>query len=483
MLSRYYKKYLNLPIAARAAMWFVICTMLQKCISFVTVPIFTRIMPTEEYGLYSTYLSVYSIMTVFCTLCMEKCIYINGIAKANNEKEKDEIAVPLLSLSGVITVIIFAIYLLFNEYFNKILGLTTPLMCLMFAQILFEPPVIFWSTKQRYEYKYIKLVVLTISMVLANSLLGIAFVLCSSQNQAVSRTLSIVLVQMIFGGICYLYFFKKGRKIFSCKDWLHALKVQLPLLPHSLSLTVLSSSDRIMINSIVGATQAAIYSVAYSSGYVVSTLKNSIVSAMTPWIYEKIKQKDYKSIKELTKPIMLLVTVLTFAFIAFAPEIIYIMAPAQYHEAIYVIPPVAASSYFTFLYNMFSNISFYYEKTKKIMLASVAGASLNLVLNAICIPAFGYIAAGYTTLVCYIFFTIVHYKMMRKICKDELENASPFDIKYILGLSVVVLAFTIMFSIIYNNTIIRYVVLIVLIIFMIIKRRIFVDAINTFRRR
>ena len=94
---------------------------------------------------------------------------------------------------------------------------------------------------------------------------------------------------------------------------------------------------------------------------------------------------------------MVLVTFISAVFIALAPEIIFVMAPVQYHEAVYVIPPVAASSYFTFLYNFFSIVGMYYEKTKKIMVASVSGAVLNLVLNVICINLFGYIAAAYTT--------------------------------------------------------------------------------------
>lgn len=483
MIRKYYRKYLNISVAARAAMWFVVCTVLQRCISFVSVPIFTRLMPTAEYGLYSTYLSVYSIATVVCTLSMEKCVYINGIAKASSEKEKDDLAIPLLSLSGVLTVVLFIVYLIFHNQINGLLKLPTTLMCLVFAQVLFEPAVVFWSTKQRYEYKYIALVALTIGMVVANAALGILFVVLSKTNQAVARVFSIVIVQVIIGCICYIYFFRKAGAIFRCKDWKHTLHVQVPLLPHSLSLTVLSSSDRIMINSIVGTTQAAIYSVAYSCGYVVTTIKNSIVSAMTPWIYEKMKKKDYVSIRLITKPIMLLITLMTFAFIAFAPEIVYLLAPKEYHEAIYVIPPVAASSYFTFLYNMFSNVSFYYEETKKIMFASISGAILNLILNGICIPIFGYVAAGYTTLVCYMMFTVAHYFIMKTISRKEGITEDIFDMKFILIVSATVLVITTAFSFIYSSTIIRYSVLLLLLGVIVLKRRYFFDTLKVIKEK
>ena len=45
-------KYRSLSVQAKAALWFTICSFLQKGISFITVPIFTRLMSTEDlYGL------------------------------------------------------------------------------------------------------------------------------------------------------------------------------------------------------------------------------------------------------------------------------------------------------------------------------------------------------------------------------------------------------------------------------------------------
>lgn len=471
LIQKLYRKYKKIPVAARAGLWFVACTMLQKCIAFITVPIFTRLMPTAEYGLYSTYLSWYSILTVFCTLNMHSVIYVNNYTKADSQKEKDDAAVPLLLLSAVLTIVLFVVYLIFHTWLDELIGMPFMLVCLLFAQILFEPPVSFWGMQQRFEYKYVILVARTISMVTLNAVLGILFVWLSSSNEAIARACSIVLVQVIFGGIFYVYFWKRAGKAFSTKGWKHALAVQLPLLPHSLSLTILSSSDRIMISNMVGAAQAGIYSVAYSAGYVVNVLKNSIVDALKPWIYQRIKDGNYAAIRKTINGVMILITLITAVFTAFAPEIIYIMAPSQYHEAVYVIPPVSASSYFTFLYNIFSIVGLYYEKTKKIMWASVSGAILNLLLNAICIPVFGYIAAAYTTLACYIFFSFAHYRIMKSICKANLNNMEVYDIRFIFLMSAVVIAFSIVFTLTYSNVLIRYGIILILVAIILVKRK------------
>ena len=478
IIQQLYRKYKKIPVVARAGLWFVACTMLQKCISFITVPIFTRIMPTEEYGLYSTYLSWYSILTVFCTLNMHSVVYVNDYTKADTQREKDEAAVPLLSLSTLLTIVVFIIYLIFHSWLDKLIGLPFALVCLLFAQILFEPPVNFWSMQQRFEYKYVILVARTIAMVVLNAVLGITFVWLASSNEAIARACSIVLVQVIFGGIFYVYFWKRAGKLFSTKGWKHALEVQLPLLPHSLSLTILSSSDRIMISNMVGVAKAGIYSVAYSAGYIVNVFKNSIVDALKPWIYQKIRDKNYLAIRKTVNSVMVLVTLISAVFTAFAPEVIYIMAPAQYHEAIYVIPPVSASSYFTFLYNIFSIVGLYYEKTKKIMWASVSGAILNLVLNAICIPVFGYIAAAYTTLVCYMFFSFAHYLIMKSICKTYLDNVEIYDIKFILLMSTIMVALTVVFTFTYSSSMIRYGVILALAVVIFAQRKTLMNTVK-----
>lgn len=45
-------KYRSIPVQVKASLWFLICAFLQKGISFITTPIFTRLLSTSEYGQY-----------------------------------------------------------------------------------------------------------------------------------------------------------------------------------------------------------------------------------------------------------------------------------------------------------------------------------------------------------------------------------------------------------------------------------------------
>ena len=53
------------------------------------------------------------------------------------------------------------------------------------------------------------------------------------------------------------------------------------------------------------------------------------------------------------------------------------------------------------------------------MAASMAAAGANVVLNFIFIRLFGYIAAGYTTLACYMLYSVGHYIVSKRILVNE----------------------------------------------------------------
>ena len=75
----------------------------------------------------------------------------------------------------------------------------------------------------------------------------------------------------------------------------NALKLDLPLIPHYLSMTVLGSSDRIMINSLCGKSYTALYSVPYNASMIMQIVTSSINSSFIPWTYQKCVKKGNDS--------------------------------------------------------------------------------------------------------------------------------------------------------------------------------------------
>ena len=152
----------------------------------------------------------------------------------------------------------------------------------------------------------------------------------------------------------------------------------------------------------------------------------------------------------------------------FAPELIFIMAPKEYYEAIWIIPPVATSILFVFIYQIFGNIEFFYKEKKYMTFASIFSALINVLLNYLLIPKFGYIVAGYTTLISYMFFGYMHYFFAKKVMKRN-TNEWVFRFKDILLVSSILIGSSLIILFTYSNNILRYSLIVVLFIAIILN--------------
>ena len=118
----------------------------------------------------------------------------------------------------------------------------------------------------------------------------------NANDKVIARILGLVLVEMI--GFSWLSFVQIiiGKIFYSKKYWKYAILFNLPLIPHYLSQIVLNSADRIMISSMVGESEAGIYSLAYSLSSIMTLFNTALMQTLNPWIYKKIKEQDIKSI-------------------------------------------------------------------------------------------------------------------------------------------------------------------------------------------
>ena len=249
-------KYRSLSVQAKAALWFTICSFLQKGISFITVPIFTRLMSTEEYGTYTVYLSWLQILTIMTSLYLFNGVYDNAMAKY--EKQRDEYTSAMQGLTLVITGAVFALYCFTSGFWEKILNLPKSMILLMFLEALLSPALSYWSGRQRFEYRYRILVCVTILQALMNPIASLVLIRMNG-GTAMMRILGIVGVQICICVPIIVFQFCKGKEFFSKEYWGYALRIGIPIVPHYLSGIILNQGDRIMIDKMVGKTEVALY--------------------------------------------------------------------------------------------------------------------------------------------------------------------------------------------------------------------------------
>ena len=457
----------NIPLAAKVSLAYAICNIFQRCLSFITMPLFTRLLTTEQYGQYTIYQSWLGILTIFITLNLAYGSFNTAMIKY--EKDRDAYISSIQSIAVLLACIFLVIYFPLKKYWNTLFELPTFFIIVMVFEILFGFSINIWTAKQRFEYKYINVIISTLILTIVSPIIALFFVLIS-EERGYARIVGYSSVYIILGAIFFIYNLLKGKKIFQKEYWKYALGFNIPLIAYYLSQVVFNQSDRIMINKYCGASEAAIYGVAYNLAMILTFVLNAINGAYVPWYYERIKQGKTSENKKISLMISAFIALLIIGVIWYAPEVIYVMAGNEYTEAIPVVAPVAISLLLLFYSQLFINLEFYYEEKKSLVYASIGAAVINIVLNAILIPKTSFVIAGYTTLLSYLLFAICNYFASKRIIYKHNIKDESFDITKLVSLFILFVIVSFIGVALYDYLLIRIIITLIVLFVIFIYR-------------
>lgn len=461
---------------SKASIVFLFVSIIQKGLAYLTTPIYTNLLTTEEYGQVSLFLTWFQLIGIVAMFSLQAGVFNNGMLEYKNDR--DGYMFSMLILSNIITAITGCVVIGGYSFWGKYIKLDMPLIFLMLALFLTQPAMNFWQSRQRFEYKYKMLAVATLSSCIASPIIAVLCIIKFPNQRLYARLFGAESTLIVFYIFFYIYIILKAKGKLKTSYWKFAFTFNLPLIPHYLSQYLLSSSDRVMISYFVGDSQTAFYSVAYSVAAVVTIVWSAINTSLLPFTYENCEKKNYKRISEITIPLILVYAASCMAIILFAPELIAIMSTQEYRIAIYVVPPIVGGVFFQCLYYIFANIVYYYKKPKYVMYASFIAAVTNLILNYIFIPRFGFVAAGYTTLVSYIIQVFIDYFAMKKVMGFSLYNT-----KLLIGISSAVTIISLVSSVTYNYPILRYAIFLMMLVVAFTKRNRIINLLNAVKEK
>lgn len=471
-----FKSIKNMSAGMKASIAFFLASIITKGISYLTTPLFTRLLSPEEYGQVSVYLTWMQVFGIIAMFCLSYGVFNNGMI--DYPEKRAEYSFSMLILSNVCTLAFTAILLCVYPLIREWIGMDYPLLILMCVVFMVQPAYNFWSARQRYELKYKLTVTWSIVSAVLSPLVAILCLICFEGNNLYARLFGAEITLIVIYIGFYVYLLIKSKCKLDLSYWKAAILFNLPLIPHYLSTYLLGSSDKIMIARLVGDAAVAYYSVAYSVAAVVLIVWTAINSSLIPFTYERCKEKDYASISKVTSSILTLFAVACGLCILLAPEVVAVMATKDYMEAIYAIPPIVGGVFFQVHYYVYANVVYYYKKPKYVMIASISATLLNIALNYFCIKEWGYIAAGYTTLICYFVQAIIDYWAMRKVVGESIYN-----MRYIGLLSLIVIAVATCSNFVYAYMVVRYAVLAVAIVLCILFRKKIIKAVKSLKEK
>lgn len=471
-------RYNAFPLSVRASLWYIVCNFVQKGMSVITVPLFTRLLTKAEYGNLNVYNSWYTIISILVALGMANGMHLQGLVKFS--ESRDSFTSALQGLTLTLVAVWAALYFPLHVFWNGLLHLNTLQMCAMLLNIWTTAVFGLWANTQRVEYRYRALLLVTIICSVAKPVAEI-FAVLHFEDRVTAKVIATALVEFASFGWLFISQLRKGKQFINTETWKYALAFCIPLLPHYLSQTLLNQADRIMIRDMLGEEDAGIYGLAYSVSLVLSILVTALGQSMSPWLYEKIKQKKEKDMEGVVYLLMLLMAAFSLLLILFAPEVIAVFAPADYADGISCIPPVTIGIYFTFCYSVYGKFAFYYEKKLALAVSTAVCAGLNVLTNLIFIPRYGYAAAGYTTMVCYIIYSCFYFVIMRSICRKECEGRQPFRTGFLFLIQGTFVLLGLVFSVFYGFWPARYGIALLILLLLFLRRKPILTAVRTLR--
>ena len=376
----------KLRVPARASFYYMISAVVGKGIGFILTPIFTRAIAPDEYGYFSYYISLLSIVSLVSTLFLSPAVIYSGLSKFWESKSGFENTTILTSSAlniGFCT-------LLFT--FNGIFALDRRIIIFILVQNLFDIITTTEMLSGKFTYDYLKVVTISLASSFLAPTISLLLIFLFDMG-ALGRIIGLLLSA---GTLATVLLIKRLIKtdIPKKEHLTFLLKNSLPLFHATLARAVTGWSDKLIIKEALGVGELAKYSVAHTVGMALFGLIGASFSALNPWIIRRLGRGDDEEVFDIIRNLGDLISFGSIIIIGLAPEILFILAPGGYSEAVYTIIPFALSTVPYFLFNLYSVFITYKEKTKFISVYALIGAVINLGLNLILIKSIGYIGGA-----------------------------------------------------------------------------------------
>lgn len=388
-----------------------------KAMAFISIPIFTRLFTQADYGIVAVFGAYVGIFTVILSLNS-----YTAVGRYYYEKTDDFGAFigTTLILVGLIFCLTLPIFILFYKQIASLIQLPGLLPVYLIFACLFA--IIYGTYYQILVPQKRSKEAATISILNGYTTFGIAvlFVYLLTENRYLGQIWATLLIGFIFS----VYFMIKIRKYskfcFKIEHIKYIATYSFPLIPYALSGIILAQFDRIMINDIIGAASAGLYSFGYNVGMLLLMVIGATQTALIPDFMKFLDNKEYDRLAALFEKVFSIVAIAALGLVLFAREIVMSLADEKFHAGLSVVPIVVIGYVF---YEMFVVYGMYPGYKKKTVFSTIivltAGIS-NIVLNVIFIPMYGYIAGAYTTVASYFIMFLMAWIVAKFILKERV---------------------------------------------------------------
>ncbi|EGV43049.1 hypothetical protein BZARG_1636 [Bizionia argentinensis JUB59] len=378
---------------------------------FIMLPWITPFLENLDYGIYGIILSISTGATVIKTLGLDVILMNTYIHLYDSQKFKPFwneiqgfIAVWSIILSIIVGLVIFwMLPIEAKENINIILILTVI-------------PILFYSPLQIIATKYYQMAEKPIQIGYRSLLFGVVSVVLTYYFIAELKIGYLgwlwsffITETLLFLSYIYPIWIREElypNILFRRKAIKRYLKISLPLVPHTSAFFLLDFSDRlVMLNMGVSTSNIGLYDFAYRFAGYARVFSESIHQASTPLLLKEYKaRKETSYIKDMVFLQSFVVCFVSFAISIWLKEIFHLMVKNEDLVNTYNMGIILTMSYaYKPMYTAMATVFYYHEKTKEFWKISFIAGLINIILNIIFIPIYGFKVAVITTFISFLY--------------------------------------------------------------------------------
>ena len=437
---------------AKTAILNTVANCISLVVGMIMIPIVTRVLSTEQMGIANTFISTRNTVVIIITCSVYAYVH-KAMIEFKDEKKSYIFSIIVFSILAV--VISFCISLIFKEKLMKLLSLDNFLYywlfisCLGFALYSIADYYCIFQNK----YYIVAMIVLSVGPISQFLSVGLSYVL--ENDKYIGRVIGLDFVYLLVAVCLIVWMFVGRRPKLKTKYVKTTLAFTIPIIPHLLSQMVLTQCDLVMISYFCGSSKSGIYSMGHTVGFLALTVMSQIMASWSPWVYRRMEDKEFKTIFDNSKLIVLVGAFISIGLLTISTELIKIFLTDVYSPCIYIVPTLVVAMFFQFIYIFVYDFQFFNKKAKSIAASSIVAAIFNLITNYIFIPKFGFLAAGFTTLASYFVLLMINYFFTVRIGINKV-----YDIKQLFAWTIVVGVYALICVKLKNEFIVRYIMFI-----------------------
>lgn len=406
--------------AGKSAIWYTAATFITKGLGFITIPLFTRIMTTGEFGLFNNFAAWQQIL--LSVLSLESYATLNRARLDCKGKELQDYQFTLLTSSLGITFLLAVLLIVAPSMPETITDLDRKYLYIMVLYLLFYPAFTMFQMLQRVQYRY----KLSAGLSLGASLLATAlsvFLVVTLDDALMGRAVGQYVPFAVLGAAFYLWYWKTGGT-FRVKYLKYALPLAVPLVIATLGTQVLLLGCRIVTQHSCGPDEVAFLSLATTVSQIVLILVSTLNNAWAPWLYDCLSSGKPEKAIGTFKLYLWGMTVLSVLVMLAGPELVRILGGEEYGPTVWLVPSFMFTCLLSMLANQYVYLETYYKDVWAGGVATLAIGIINLPLCFGFIRVVGFDAVGYANITSNALLILVHKGIIaRRLKVDDLFSA------------------------------------------------------------